>query len=214
MNKGNHSGLRRLWLLIPMIAILAAFTGCTGVILPAIRVFTQAEKSAASKPTPPADPDVHNAGMYKVGVDIAAGLYYVAADQMGTGYAEVDSDSTGSLDSMISLIDLETFTFVSVQDGQYLKVSGGYFMPASKVPAIQPVNGKYGPGTYRVGQDLPAGEYQLTADDRKAGYYEASTDCSGATDSIISNDFFSTQSYVTVKDGEYLQLQRCYIATK
>lgn len=115
---------------------------------------------------------------------------------------------------MIGSIVFETFTFVSVQDGQYLSVSGAHFMPASKVPAIMPVDGKYESGTYRIGLDLPAGVYQLIPDKGGSGYDEVSTDCSVSMDSVISNSYFPTRSSVSVKDGDYLRLDNCYIVAK
>ena len=63
-------------------------------------------------------------------------------------------------------------------------------------------------GTYKVGSEIPAGEYKLTTTTSVSGYYAILKDSSG-TDNIIANDNFDNQSYVTVKDGQYLELNRC-----
>ena len=63
-------------------------------------------------------------------------------------------------------------------------------------------------GTYKVGSEIPAGEYKLTTTTSVSGYYAILKDSSG-TDNIITNDNFDNQSYVTVKDGQYLELNRC-----
>ena len=63
-------------------------------------------------------------------------------------------------------------------------------------------------GTYKVGSEIPAGEYKLTTTTSVSGYYAILKDSSG-TDNIIANDNFDNQSYVTVKDGQYLELSRC-----
>ena len=67
----------------------------------------------------------------------------------------------------------------------------------------------YPAGTYKVGQDLPAGEYKFTQTDEYGGYIERSSDSSMEFDSIISNDATSEKgetAYVTAHDGEYLKI--------
>lgn len=69
--------------------------------------------------------------------------------------------------------------------------------------------GVYGPGTYKVGTDIDAGEYKLTAEseDKPAGYYELK-DGSGSDAQILSNSLFESNEYVTVSEGEYLTVNR------
>lgn len=57
---------------------------------------------------------------------------------------------------------------------------------------------------YKVGSDIPAGEYVLFADKSENGYYERDEDSGG--DSIIDNDNFSTFTYVNFKEGEYAKI--------
>ena len=67
----------------------------------------------------------------------------------------------------------------------------------------------YGPGTYKVGTDIPSGEYELTAtDDSGIGYWEV-TNTSLATAYIVGNENFSGGTYVTVTNGQYLTLSDC-----
>ena len=61
-------------------------------------------------------------GMYKVGVDIEAGEYKVTPD--GSGYYEVDSSSAGTLDVIVANENFSSDVYVTVADGQYLKLSG------------------------------------------------------------------------------------------
>lgn len=65
-------------------------------------------------------------------------------------------------------------------------------------------NGEYGAGTYKIGVDMPAGEYVLFADAKLMPYVKVSSDSS-----IIDNDDFDVISYVSVKDGEYLYIVNC-----
>lgn len=68
----------------------------------------------------------------------------------------------------------------------------------------------YKDGTYKVGSDLPAGEYKFTQTSSYGGYVERASDSSMELDSIISNELTTEEGssiYVTVNDGEYLKIQ-------
>ena len=65
-----------------------------------------------------------------------------------------------------------------------------------------------GDGTYRVGVDIEAGEYKLTADTGTSGYWKV-TDSSAPDADIVGNDIFEGNAYVTVTEGQYLKLNRC-----
>ena len=64
----------------------------------------------------------------------------------------------------------------------------------------------YDPGQYKVGFDIPAGEYVLLATDG-SGYFSVTSDANG--NDIVFNDNFDVSSIVTVLDGEYITLKRC-----
>ncbi|WP_214836023.1 hypothetical protein [Exiguobacterium sp. s36] len=73
-------------------------------------------------------------------------------------------------------------------------------------------DGEYGPGTYKVGTDIDAGEYKLTAaDEDYHGYYEVKTDSSADGD-MVGNSMFETTEYVSVEDGQYLIVKRATFA--
>lgn len=61
-------------------------------------------------------------------------------------------------------------------------------------------------GTYKVGKDIPAGEYIVTPEEGRTCYYEVSADSSG--DSIITNENVAGQDYITVEDGQYFKIKR------
>ncbi|TCI80335.1 hypothetical protein EVJ20_03200 [Exiguobacterium sp. SH0S1] len=68
--------------------------------------------------------------------------------------------------------------------------------------------GVYGPGTYKVGADIPAGEYKLAAvESDYRGYYEVKDDMS-SDGGILSNSLFDCTEYVEVQSGEYLSVTR------
>ena len=65
-------------------------------------------------------------GMYKVGKDLEPGEYKIVADDSNC-YIEISKDSFHILGSIITNdnISLNETTYVTVSDGQYLKVNGG-----------------------------------------------------------------------------------------
>lgn len=66
---------------------------------------------------------------------------------------------------------------------------------------------QYAPGMYKVGTDIPGGEYMVFASEG-SGYFCVSSD-SNQMD-ILYNDNFGYNSIITINDGEYLDLSRCY----
>lgn len=62
-------------------------------------------------------------------------------------------------------------------------------------------------GMYKVGQDILAGEYIVFASDG-SGYFSVSSDSN--QEDILFNENFDYNSIITVNDGEYLKLERCY----
>lgn len=146
-------------------------------------------------------------GMYKVGTDIPAGEYYVTSTEYFGAYVEVAKDSSGEFDSIVANDNVYTFTFITVSEGQYLTVTAGEFVKAedAAVPGAD-LNDAYLPGTYRVGIDIPAGEYKVTCTNNVSAYVEVAKDSTHALSSIVANDNVETSSYITVKDGQYLKV--------
>ena len=70
---------------------------------------------------------------------------------------------------------------------------------------------QYADGMYKVGADIPAGEYIL--DPSAMAYYQVATDSTGTLESIVSNDNFSGTRYITVSDGQSLTLTSCATST-
>lgn len=147
-------------------------------------------------------------GMYKIGTDLAAGDYYVKATS--TGYFQISSDSTGALTSIIANDNFSGNAIVTVTDGQYLEVKRAVIIPLAEAPA--PSGDQLKDGMYRVGVDLPAGEYKVTASGM--GYIQISSDLSHSILSIVSNDNFDGEKYITVADGQFLTLKRATLNLK
>ncbi len=77
-------------------------------------------------------------------------------------------------------------------------------------PTDEPEAVKYNPGTYKVGVDIPAGEYVVFCDNTLTGYLEISSDSTGNLDSIIGNENFDYNSIVVLEDGQYFKITGAY----
>ena len=128
------------------------------------------------------------------------------------------NDSSGSFDSVITNENFDSFTILTVDKDNYLEIKRAKMMLVSEYfESIDPMligakdDGSYQSGMYKVGVMLPAGEYKLIPEGDSA-YVAVMKDsyCIGV-DSIISNDNFSSEKYVTVKDGQYLMVNRATI---
>lgn len=146
-------------------------------------------------------------GTYKVGTDIGAGEYVLFANSSISAYYAIKSDSTGSYGNIIANDNFKYNSIVTVSDGQYLELSRCTLSPISEVPQLDYTKGNM----FKVGYHIPAGEYKLLANDVNSGYYAVLKNPNSEIDDIITNDNFEGQAYVTVKNGQYLELSRCRI---
>lgn len=69
----------------------------------------------------------------------------------------------------------------------------------------------YKEGKYEVGNTIPSGEYVVFATSDVGGYYSISTsDDYYDIFSIIKNENFENHSTISLSDGQFLSLERCY----
>ncbi len=144
----------------------------------------------------------YKSGMYKVGTDIPAGEYIVFADNAISGYVEISSSSTGKFEDIIANENINYNTIITIKDGNYLTLSGAYAVPFDEVTELVTT----GEGMFKVGKHIKAGEYKLECTNGISAYYEVSSDSSHNINSIIANDNFDNNAYITVKDGQYLTI--------
>lgn len=144
----------------------------------------------------------YSANIYKVGTDIPAGEYVVFAEE-DHGYFCVSPDS--NQDDITFNDNFDYNSIITVNDGEYLELSGCYAVPFDENPEVDLA----GSGMFKVGTHIPAGEYKLEVTGSH-GYYCIYPD--SRQDDIIANDNFENQNYVTVSDGQYLILSGCKFA--
>jgi hypothetical protein len=145
-------------------------------------------------------------GTYKIGKDIPAGDYLVISN--GMGYIQCMKDSTGKTESIIfnDVLSNRATSYVTLNEGEYFKLTDAEMYPVDKAPSIIPSDGLYKDGMYKVGSDIPAGEYKVKYID-SMGYTEIDKNCLHKSDSILSNDVVKADTYITVENGQYLKLK-------
>ena len=168
-----------------------------------------AEPTTAITPEPTPATVTYKASTYKIGTDMPAGEYVIFNDGFAA-YMEIAKDASGSFESIIANDNISTHTIVTVKDGQYLKITGGYAMAIEDVPTLDTTT----EGMFKVGVHLKEGEYKVEVDENSAigyGYIEVSKNNNHIFESIVSNDNFEGTKYISVKKGQYLKLNGAHI---
>lgn len=119
-----------------------------------------------------------------------------------SGYFAVTSDSNGN--DIIANENFDYNSIIFVNDGEYFELSRCTAVPIEQVNSL-PIESA---NMLKIGVHIQAGEYKLISDSYSS-YYCIYND--NRHDDIEANQNFSGQSYVTVKDGQYLLLNRCHI---
>ena len=141
-------------------------------------------------------------GMYRVGIDVPEGEYIVFKNNANLGYYKVTL--TGNNDDIITNDILEYNGYITLQKGQSISLNGLDMYPVNHAPDLDMSS----EGMFKVGKDIPAGTYNVVVNPEKEyGYYAICNDSYNRWDSIESNDYFKGNRFVTVKDGQYLQIK-------
>lgn len=77
---------------------------------------------------------------------------------------------------------------------------------ADKTKAVP--NATYGAGTYKVGVDIPAGEYKVyaTSSDGTGTVFVSKTSNYRDISNMVHHEIFNNHTYVTVSEGQYLRV--------
>ena len=145
---------------------------------------------------------------YEVGKDIAAGEYLVVSNGM-LSYLECASDNTGKFTSITfaDFIIEGSSSYVEVEDGEYLTIEDAEIYSIEEAPSKEPTDGVYRDGMYKVGRDIPAGEYKLlVTGPYHIGMYDLWAESRYTDSNMISFDILSSDTTITVKEGQYLRI--------
>jgi hypothetical protein len=214
MSKKKHSVLKTVLIVFGAIIVISVIANIAGgghdsnsvsenIASTAINVESEEVAPTSEKKS---SPKYIKAGMYKVGSELPAGEYIIEAT--GTpAYYQVSSDSSGEFDSIIvnDTFDKGVYAYIIVEDGDYLKVERGRIVASADLTITPNKLDDIPPSTYKVGKDIPAGEYKLTPTS-EAAYWERNSNPRDSLYGIIANDMLTESAYVTVRDGEYFKM--------
>lgn len=145
----------------------------------------------------------YSSNMYKIGDDLKEGTYILFSDNTrNLAYFCLSADA-----NQLNIIENDNFPYnqiIEVKDGEYLELIGCYAKNLFCYPNIN----MDGEGVFPVGTYLAEGEYKLETN-AESGYYAVYSDY--RHEKIVKNDNFSGQRYVSVKNGQLLELVRCSI---
>ena len=152
--------------------------------------------SANYSSLPPEEWVWYEEGEYEAGIDISAGEYYIKENGDGTCWAEIIN---GEETQNVSCYD---FSFFYLEQGDILRLEKGKITQARNVP---PISGR-GSGMYRIGFDLPAGNYQVVPTGEEEAYYRvfANAKYLRKGDAAFSSSVTSLQFHVS--EGQYLMV--------
>lgn len=152
-------------------------------------------------------------GMFKVGEDIDEGEYIIFSLKDKSAYYQVSIDSTGSVESIVSNDYFIGTRYQELKLGQYIRIKNAIIKSEKECGALNPNQGKYSQGMYKIGRDIQPGEYKVTAISER-GYISVNKDSKNIIDSIITNDSFEGTRYITVSSGNYLIMKNCDISVE
>lgn len=148
--------------------------------------------------------DINYDKVYKIGTDLPAGEYYIKATSYSM-YVEIASDNSGDIESIVGNLNTQGGIYVTVHNGEYLKIVDGKLYELKNMPDVDKKNGYLTEGQYKVGTDIPAGVYTIEPINGW-GYFELTSDSRHDLFNIITNDNFEETTTVTLSDGQYIEL--------
>ena len=153
----------------------------------------------------------HQPGVYYVGKDIPAGLYWVDGDETElTYYFKLKPTQDGSAQTAYTVSHGNSYYGHNIVDA----AEGDVLIIEEEALPLDQMNEKftspYKSGVYRVGADIPAGTYTLSAGkaDDYYGYY-VMKDLSYNEDSYLDQGYFmnvNEHPTVTLKEDTYIEL--------
>lgn len=143
-------------------------------------------------------------GQHKVGTDIPAGQYMLIQTGSSSAYYSITSDANGN--DIINNDNFKNHSIVEVMDGEYISLSRCYAVPLADAPVVSSSDGYLGDGCYIVGRDIAAGEYKIESTEEVSAYVCIYPDVRRTK--IISNDNFSGSRYISVENGQMIEINR------
>lgn len=172
------------------------------VVRDTMAAFLARAKGFAQDPPPPVT--TFGPGTHRVGTDIPAGVYRNSGFT-GFCYWERLSGFSGELDDIIAngLSTVNQIVEIAASDAGFHAESECGTWTNQLVSERQGTpSAPFGPGTYRVGEEITPGTWSSTPESGEFCYWERRSGFSNELDDIIANDFTDTGSVVEIQDSD------------
>ena len=157
----------------------------------------------------------YHAGTYYVGTDIPAGQYVMTPNiKYQEGYYFIKNYKRALISS--GIVDCDKFMireYTTVQNGDKLELDYATMIPSNNAGKLLPYKDDlYNPAEYKIGFDIPAGTYTIHYLDSGSHYAIRSSDSHLSYANAIDSRYISSDTNITVKNGEYLKLTDCVLS--
>ena len=175
------------------------------------------ETASAASPQPTATTKLSiDPGTYRVGADIAPGVYagLTGTDVLDWCTWQRLSGVSGDLDDVLAIDIAEGQFYVEIQPTDKYFEIGCEITPIEDWPApAQPLTA-IGPGTYLVGRDIAPGTYRGKAGSDITDWctWQRLSGVSGDLDDVLAIDIAEGQFFVDVQTSDYALTTDCELA--
>lgn len=174
-----------------------------------IKVISERQKQMVQPPSQTKPKTTkYGPAIYKIGVDMPAGEYKIIP-QADRAYICICSDA--NCRNIIRNHNSNGPLYMKVFDGQFVQIRHSYAVPIESATMFVPTQGMYPQGEYKVGTEIPAGEYKLTALTNRQGYFSIEADIENGKRKTIANKCFDNSAYVSIQEGQILFLDKCIL---
>lgn len=177
---------------------------CAAALLMAFFPAVKAEKQASTGMR------IYGAGSYAVGENFQAGEYILFNAGVREARYLVSIDEDG-LD-VITEGDFLTNTMLTVEDGDYLKLTDCTAVLAEDYYSIARIEPDQNGGTLKVGYDIEPGSYELIGQPGEACFYRLYDDTRFHL--VAAEEEFRLVCKVHLERGQYLELVSCTVGSR
>ena len=169
-------------------------TAATTTEVPTATPTVEPTATPSVAPTPSPAPQVYDPGVYQVGNDLSAGDYLLSQPT----HFQIAFESSFEPHVLIADKDTDGRTYVTLEGDDWFHFNNGQLYPQGTAPEAGDL--PLAAGMYKAGQDLPAGEYVLLAEDSNL---DLTVDARHLEPSLSATVIFN-RAYVILADGQFI----------
>ncbi len=144
--------------------------------------------------------------MYLVGRDIPAEEYVFLRGEDGDFLSVAAYSSRGAEAELEHYFSETDRCFFTPSESFFLEVRNASFAPSAKTPPPEEQDGWYPAGTYRIGTEIPEGEYYFQTEKDSTLFINLLSDSFDDSGSTLESSYFDNFGYFTVNQGVYLNV--------